>query len=439
MAWKPTRIAGGWEYRNSQGDERVVIDYLEATSRGLNAWVEIYHTTGKPPVFGRRDLMGTRSAKGFADDAVNLGSSEVPWQDVLPQIFFDVITEHRTGEKPVDLATTKPEPFQWVVQPLIESGGHTRLIAPGGSGKSMFGLALGLTVATGRHEFLGLKAQRTGPVLYLDWETEYNEHARRMRGLCEGAGVDLPEQGLLLYQRQDSPLSRVIHSVHRLVDQKGVVFVVVDSVAHARGAAGEGPAEDSTLRMFAALRQLGVPALLVDHKSAESMRKGRRGGYGSVFNTNASRMEWEMMGLLEATEATKVFRLELTKHNNVGRQDPVSFRMTVSKGGAVSYSQTESTGVPDDVPEGVAADLIRVLIEAAAPMDTKDLSEATGASTDQVRARLNQYKGTVFENVGDRAKGLWRLVGSLGDEGRQESLEELDEMVPPDPDEIEEF
>ena len=59
----------------------------------------------------------------------------------------------------------------------------TVCIAPAGVGKSVFALALGITVATGR-ETLGANLKETTNVLVLNNEDDEDEIMRRVAGIC---------------------------------------------------------------------------------------------------------------------------------------------------------------------------------------------------------------------------------------------------------------
>jgi RecA-family ATPase len=73
----------------------------------------------------------------------------------------------------------------------------------GGTGKSFFGLALGVTQATG-WPVLGELDGEPGPVLYLDWEADEGTHAERLAAITLGA--DVPEAPAIYYRRMVASL-----------------------------------------------------------------------------------------------------------------------------------------------------------------------------------------------------------------------------------------
>ena len=151
-------------------DAEILVEFIHPTARGLDAWVELRLPGDPVPIVeGTRDLMRPDAIDPFLKGARTL-KAPGQWLDGLRVAFHTVIEQHRDGADTIDLAAVDPAPLQFLVDPLLENGGSTRLIAAGGSGKSLFAMAVCLTIATGRR-FLGLDTTVTGPTLFLDWET----------------------------------------------------------------------------------------------------------------------------------------------------------------------------------------------------------------------------------------------------------------------------
>lgn len=423
MTWQGQPIANGWEYTDSESGAKIILDHLHPTSRGLEAWVELRVNGAPNPVsFGRKDLMAPTSAAVFEKEA-SKKAGKVNWAEGLDVAFYSAISADREGGETVDLAEIEPGPIEWLLYPFVEKGGHTRIIAPGGSGKSYFALACGLAVATGHPGYVGVKpTAEPGPILYLDWETEETTHARRLRALCAGASQPLPSKGLIIYQNHSRPLHRSADQVHRIVDKFGVVMVVVDSVMLARGAGGQERAEDSTLRMFEALRAFTVPALLIDHKSKEDMAKKRRGGYGSIVNENAVRSQWEMTRLTPLTKQKRAFVLTHEKHNNTSKHTPMGYQFTVveesTRDGTWAklavFERVSSSELTDTMTD-VADRIVSLMLGGSEPMPVRKITEMLGnVSEGTVRARLNQDARFVNVSPNMSKKGLWDLADREG-------------------------
>lgn len=432
MTWRGSPIAHGWEYEHDSG-ARIVLDHLHRTSNGFYAWVELRIGEGRPIVFGRKDIMAPRAAGTFAKDAAEKDDT-VPWSDGISQAFYEVIQADREGATTIDLARWEPGPTQWILKPLIEQGGHTRLIAPGDSGKSFFALACGLAVATGDARAIGAKPAVTGPVLYLDWETDVNTHARRLRALARGLDSPMPDKDLLIYQEHTAPLYRVAHQIHRTIDTYGVVLAIVDSVMLARGAGGD-KAEDSAIRLFEALREFTVPAMLIDHKSKEAMAKGRRGGYGSVVNENTVRLQWEMTKILPIGSDRKAFVLASEKHNNTGRLPPLGYQFQARTNSELvaRFTRVEADEITGAVESSDLASRIAYLLSGSnEPLSVKQVAADLGDKEPSVRATLNARED-MFENRGTKAKGLWMVKDEFRDEGEQVELAAYEPPVEPPP------
>jgi hypothetical protein len=347
------------------------------------------------------------------------------WAKGMQEAFYETIIGHRDGGATVDLTRIEPKGTQFLVEPLIDGGGITRLIAAGDSGKSLFSLALGLTIATKRR-LLGLTPSQTGPVMIIDYETNAETHALRMRALCAAADMPLPASDLILYRYESMPLFRVAQNVRRHADRLGVVFIIVDSAKMAAGPSGGfGGAEDSALNLFLALREIGRPGLLIDHKTKEDVEKRRRGGYGSIFYDNLARMQWEMMKL-SPKGPKRTFTLELTKANNVAGMRPLGFQLetTSSDGGALEtarFVQIDPDAVVDPAADDMTDRIAALLGGSAEPLSVQRIGqllygpEEGEARKASIRARLNQDPR--FENVSEGHTGAWRIVGDVGDEG----------------------
>ena len=77
----------------------------------------------------------------------------------------------------------RPGPRQYVVEDLIPADYSTLWHGDGGVAKSIVALSLGVGVAGSSALWLG-RAIKHGPVLYLDFELEAEEQARRVWQLC---------------------------------------------------------------------------------------------------------------------------------------------------------------------------------------------------------------------------------------------------------------
>jgi hypothetical protein len=93
-----------------------------------------------------------------------------------------------------------PKPREWVLEGLIPAGKVTSLLGPGGKGKTLVALQIGLHVSLGKPIF-GV-ATTAGPVLGIFCEDDHDELQRRVRAACAAERFDLADA------RQFVPISR---------------------------------------------------------------------------------------------------------------------------------------------------------------------------------------------------------------------------------------
>jgi AAA domain len=428
------------EYLHSSG-LRLIFAMIEPSQSRINAWCEIRWQGNVPAprklAFGTYNLMGPRTVPSLVSAAMagidpkterGLTDLKPILHQSLSDAIYDVVKLILNGEPSIDLADVDPHDVLWLLEPLIEVHSNTRLIAPGGIGKSTFALAIAATVVTGSAKILGIRPQVTGPVLYLDWEADPQTHAERLRALCRGHGLNVPRG--IHHQYLSGSLSRNMSAVQNAVADTNPVLIVVDSNAMARGASGDGPAEDSTIRLFSALRVFRRPALITDHKSKDAIAKGRRGGYGSQFNENLARVQWEVVRMTDTPGKVElVWRLE--KANNTSKGIEIAYRHTFqTENGRLTEARIDWIE-PASVlaliePTGAANTVDRIqaaLRQADEAQTVNQIVDATGISRDTIARALNRNKG-LFEpaGTGPNKAQLWRVKDQPRDDGTAEEL-----------------
>jgi hypothetical protein len=356
--------------------------------------------------YGRFDLAGSRTVASLYAGVPDAYRGVADWRKLISDAGYDVINLDLEGNPPVRLADRRERQDRWLLRPLVSGVGASGLIAPGGSWKSMVALAAAAAVASGSAHWIGWKPTRTGPVLYLDWEADADTHAERLAAL---AGSE-PAPPDLWYTEERQPLRRSADVLAKRVGELGAVMVVVDSVMLARG--GDAFSPESTIGFFAALRQIGVPALLVDHKSRTAVRKGWEGAFGSVVNDNMRRLTWEITTVADDDDGVWL-SLEQGKSNNVGRMRPIALRVDVALDGealkAVTVRQTDPRRIVHLVEKlPVAARVESALNETEEALTVAALAEAVGASEATVRGALSRMAG-VRNIAAAGAQGRWKL------------------------------
>lgn len=403
----------------------IFVDDLKRTSTGIRGWVELHllgeddfgnpgFPEGTPIHFASYDLTGSRTVAGILAGwrQANLGPNRLEDHWVTASLYDAIETVKQGPGDPVSLAggqtATGPK---FLIEPLWGAVGATRLIATGGSGKSFLALAMALSVACDTGQVLGTRRPtRTGPVLYLDWEADADTHSQRLAGLITGAGVHPSAADKILYldMRSHGPLHRTAPAIRRQVDRHDVAGLIVDSVMLARGSSGDGPAEESTIRLYEALDLIGPPALLIDHKSkAQADSKSRKGGYGSVVMDNQARNVWDVTRTFSLADGRRL-ELEHTKANNTRLYEPQAFDLHFDGDRAWFSPSTPLSGWGHSV-ETAGDKVVRALI-AGGPLTATDLAAVTELAPATIRRAVTKDPRIVVIARGDSNRKLYGLA-----------------------------
>lgn len=310
--------------RDNHGDLQAELTWY---SRGVDRWQKLRGG-------GRLNLLASTTVRSAGKVLVEVNGTTWPWAYALEKACELIVEKQREGE-PVrryhQLARTLPEQ-RWLVDGLIPEGVTSLVRADWESGKSMFGQALQLAVATGT-PFCGRALLRSGPVLYLDWETDEQRWARRMGILIRGLEMDEDALYPLDYRRMRGQVRDQVSRLREIIERNHIVAVVVDSLGWAAGGgAGEdlkdaGPA----ISAMEAIRALRVTAIVLAHQA-----KAQNGGsgapraastYGSVFFDAGARYVWALDSKREGDDEI-VMKLTNAKNNDGPHQKPLAYRLT---------------------------------------------------------------------------------------------------------------
>lgn len=282
---------------------------------------------------GSLNILGTRTRKDWATALKERTPGfDIDWNGLLTYFAERIISSEMEGEPIVEVGS-QPVPQTsgaWAIKPFLPKGVTSILYAPGGSGKSQTALALSLSVRLGTEIVPGFSPSIVGPVLYLDWETQKEVIAERLQRICKGLGRPPMD---IFYRRCVKPLADDAEEISWFVAQKGIVMLVVDSCEPAMGRGNEyGDANEKALRLFDAIRLIGVSTLVVDHVSKSEMRmNGKTSGllpYGSIYKINLARSAWEMRPVQSMEDDSVVVALHHTKANDSKLHEPIGIRIS---------------------------------------------------------------------------------------------------------------
>lgn len=360
---------------------------------------------GSPLHWGRLNLASLSAREGLVTK-LNRSGGAVPWREILEYACRETTVRYRQGAPTVELIPRRGAVERRLVDKLVLDQDINVLFSDGGSGKSLLALAVAAAVRTGTALPGGLIPRRTGPVLYLDWESCQEEHEERLAGLL--AGLRVPGAAPIHYRRLVGALADEAVMLRQEVAKVGAVLVVVDSLVPACGS--EPETADATIRAFAALRSFGVASLVLAHvnKSMADARGSAR-PFGSVFVQNLPRNVWELKRAEDGPEDVLTVGLYHRKTNR-GRILPpfgLQFRFDDDKIVIGSGSLTEDAALRERA--GLSYSIRAALRSGSRTI--ADLTDELDASEDSVKKTIGRLeKSGVVMRIGDHKAAPGRPI-----------------------------
>jgi hypothetical protein len=295
-----------------------------------------------------------------------------------------------------------PGPRRYLVKDLVLAAYVTLLYGDGGVAKSLLALALAVAVAGGSGTWLGREVESC-PVLYMDFELDSEEQARRVYQLCRGQGLDTPPEDLLYMSALGHPAGEAFTAALEACIEHSVGLMVVDSL----GPALQGDAEAARdvigffQKSIEPFRVEGIAILIIDHQSR--LQQGQsyqsKGAFGSVFKTNLARSVIQAQAT-ERGEGTLTVRLRQKKHNFGPLSEPFGVRLSFTEE-AVSLEAIEldASELAEEATLN-ATDRVKLALENG-PAYPWDIAESTGLAVKTVKNALTGLrKQQVVEPTG---------------------------------------
>lgn len=285
-----------------------------------------------------------------------------------------------------------------VVEGLLPEGYPTLIYGEGGLAKSLMALLVSTCVAANK-QVLGRNVRATG-VLYLDWELDQDEMARRAYRIARGLGLERPPSNLW-YERVENSFLKVLDRIKAYVEQQHIGLVVIDSIGLA--CADDPELARVVIPLFAKLRNLHTTTLVIDHQSKlqQGQDYNRKMPFGSVYKYNLGRSVIQVErvsgepGLLD-------LRLHQVKFNFGRRSDDIGLRLTFDAQ-AVRVTLLDSTTTPPPQETFTAEDtLLRSL-------------RNDGQATNQLLAQRTGIEKRTVENTMSRL----HRAGRIQEEGKR--------------------
>src|SRR5215218_2121317 len=298
-----------------------------------------------------------------------------------------------------------PGPRRYLLKDLILAAYVTLLYGDGGVAKSLLALALAVAVAGGSGKWLRREVESCS-VLFMDFELDSEEQARRVYQLCRGQGLNTPPEDLLYMSALGHPAREAFTVALEACKEHGVRLMVVDSL----GPALQGDAEAARdvigffQKSIEPFRAEGIAILIIDHQSR--LQQGQsyqsKGAFGSVFKTNLVRSVIQAQATVRG-EGTLTVRLRQKKHNFGPLAEPFGVKLSFTEE-AVSLEAVE--------------------------LDASELAEeATLNSTDRVKLALENgpaYPWEIAEHTGLAVKTVKNVLTGLRKQGVVEPTGEVE-------------
>ena len=376
------------------------ITRIEARKDELNGFIELRQRIGETPwriLFARtRHNFYSKSGKGDLNRVLDK-RTKGDWSDRIEQLTGIVEQALLEVDPPVVLADM-PDPGgdEWLMSPLLEAHEHTVVFAEGGSGKSIFALAIGVSVATKIPMVAGMFPATQVSVLYLDWETRWQTHRTRMARLAAGRALTMPSN--FFYQRMAGTFMDVVESVKLFVRTKGIGLVIIDSIGMACG--GNLNDDFTAISYNNAVRVLelaGATVLSLAHVPKD--RLNQLNPIGSIYFTNAPRAVWKMVGTRQPGENTTDIVISNPKANNAALAKEIGLRLEWTEN-AVRFYRQDPRAVPELAVHMNNVD--RIAYELRNGMRTAEqVADETGIKAPVVKATLYRWKDRRFVQRGN--------------------------------------
>jgi len=355
---------------------------------GLLADVLVASTVSPETVHGplRIGMMSQRDIRELTVDCQKRFGDLCDWSAIIPRSISLIVATYRAGNAPVVLADV-PDPGepQYLVPGFLLEDRNVFLSAYGGSAKSIIGMALAISVATGE-PFAGMRPAKIGPALFLDWEDEADTQSYRMRAICAGYGLKEPPTNLY-HWAMTTPLKEAQRAIRRFVRAHNVELVIIDSIGAAIG--GELVKEDAAIQAMLACKGMSpVSRLIIAHVSKADADKAssERRTYGSGFFEFGARDVWQAhrAGDPGGNEITVAFT---NTKNNHGQKEPFGLTIRFAPG-TITLNRCDITCEPDLIAGLSQPDLICYVLKSDGEQTAKELSENTGLRPEILKANL---------------------------------------------------
>ncbi|KQK32136.1 hypothetical protein ARD30_07700 [Bosea thiooxidans] len=172
-----------------------VLDHGISVDQGLDLMLDHWNDRCSPPWDADELRRKVENAERYRQSPVGAGSAELEFDDVSDEVGKADTLAQTEGHSPANefpRATpadlSNPQEISkrhWIVEGLLFSTFLTGVIAPGGTGKTNFALALLLSIVTGRSEISGVPIKERTRAWYWNQEDDKDELRRRLAATAQ--------------------------------------------------------------------------------------------------------------------------------------------------------------------------------------------------------------------------------------------------------------
>lgn len=394
------RLGDAFEFRWDA--HRITLAHFRESKDDLKAELTAERAEGEGwvPLSGLTviNLLAVRTRQETARHLANRDDS-FPWADAIEAVTVISVREWRRGGPIVTLRDTEcSDHVDYLVDRLLPVGETSILFGDGEAGKSMFSMFVAVSVATGCPLPHGIGPNEPGNVLYLDYESDVEEHARRLKKIAAGLNVDVPEN--VYYRESHRPIHEEAGLLAKEVAAREIALIVVDSLAPACG--GDPSDPGLAISTMNALRSLGGTRLAIGHvnKTDRNQMGTNQTTFGSIFWRNMTRSMWQLQANSEGSiDGRAPFALHNRKNNNAARERfPLGMQyMFAPKSIGI---ETFYVSAGDVLAEGASLGtrILRALNHRS--MNTTELADELGVDDGSIRQSIKRLNGAVIQVEG---------------------------------------
>lgn len=345
---------------------RLIFNHVAPSHGELKAQVRVEYSSPNGWQYGAGptmvNLVSIEGQKRTGDALTKRTGGETPWFDLVATAC--AIVHFQWSQPPPAVgaqvaAARASGPIDWVLPGLILAGETSMLYGDGASAKSMLALLIAICVALGIELPWGVRPTRRLKVLYTDWETNDVVFGRRLRRLCSGLEVPVPQDDELVYMGTIvgdpnvavlGPLADEVDTLRTYISRERIGMVIADSVGFMIN--GKLSDDDVARQAMNNLRMLGggVTRLAVHHVSRDSALRqttGRVDPFGSIYFRNGARSGFEVRKSDEHTTRDEI-QLGLFQHKANDGELSHPFALRVHFGpDAIRFERSDFGTAPD--------------------------------------------------------------------------------------------